>query len=59
MLSFLIQCQVLSEPPKDMNLPQSAFLNINHAFSSGKLGGIHCLVQALLQTLAKIWCHHL
>ncbi|XP_037834607.1 ribonucleoprotein PTB-binding 1 isoform X2 [Kryptolebias marmoratus] len=26
---------VLSEPPKDVNLPQSAFLNVNNAFSSG------------------------
>lgn len=34
---FPSQVSILGDPPKDVNLPQSAFLNVNNVFPSGEV----------------------
>lgn len=36
---LFLSCQVsiLGDPPKDVNLPQGAFLNVNNVFPSGEM----------------------
>lgn len=36
------QVSILGDPPKDVNLPQGAFLNVNNVFPSGKVLYLHC-----------------